>query len=379
MSKTFALIHFPYYQLDPDKGRGVEHFIKKNLELEGNQVIVIRPDLPFFDVFFKIIRLFYKLFGKNYHFYRKRIILNYLSKSSNKKLNSLKYDYIIAFGTLPLYNISSNKPKIMWSDATFQNIMNYYNDYKNLDISQIKEFESIEKKVLNTADYVYLTSAWATEMAINHYNINKEKVFEIPFGANLLDDVDIDNEDLVSKSNNLEILNLLFIGKNWERKGGEKLLNLSTKLKENNINFKLNIIGCSPIIPESLQDNIKSYGLLDKRKSDENKLFNEILKQSHFFIMPSKAEAFGHVYCEANAYGIPAIATKTGGVPSVIIDGINGFTYDEENFVNEAFLFLTNIRNEKEEYLNLCHSSRERYLEHLNWNSSIKKILQIIQ
>ena len=64
MKKTFALAHFPYYQLDPDKGRGVEHFIKKYLEIEGNQVIIIRPDLPFFDIFFKIIRLIYKTFGK---------------------------------------------------------------------------------------------------------------------------------------------------------------------------------------------------------------------------------------------------------------------------------------------------------------------------
>lgn len=379
MKKTFALAHFPYYQLDPDKGRGVEHFIKKYLEIEGNQVIIIRPDLPFFDIFFKIIRLIYKTFGKDYHFYRKKVILNYLSKSVNKKLDAINYDYIIAFGTLPLYNITSNKKIIMWSDATFQNILNYYNDYKNLSIAQINEFENIEKEVLKKTDYVCLTSSWATKTAIEHYKLPENKVFETPFGANLLDEVEVDIEDLKNKSNNLETLELLFIGKNWERKGGEKLFDLATKLKKKNINFKLKIIGCSPAIPENLQTNIKSYGLLDKRKNDENQLFNELLKKSHFFIMPSTAEAFGHVYCEANAYGIPAIGNKTGGVTSVILDNINGFTFNEESFVDDCFNYLKNIQNKNEEYLSLCLSSRKRYDEYLNWHTSIKKILNIIQ
>ena len=95
--------------------------------------------------------------------------------------------------------------------------------------------------------------------------------------------------------------------------------------------------------------------------------------------MPSTAEAFGHVYCEANAYGIPAIGNKTGGVTSVILDNINGFTFNEESFVDDCFNYLKNIQNKNEEYLSLCLSSRKRYDEYLNWHTSIKKILNIIQ
>ncbi len=42
------------------------------------------------------------------------------------------------------------------------------------------------------------------------------------------------------------------------------------------------------------------------------------------FVLASKQEAFGLVLLEAMAQGVPIIATRAGGVPEVIEDGING-------------------------------------------------------
>jgi len=42
------------------------------------------------------------------------------------------------------------------------------------------------------------------------------------------------------------------------------------------------------------------------------------------FVMPARHEAFGLVYQEAAAAGLPVIATRINGVPAIVEDGRTG-------------------------------------------------------
>ncbi|WP_263381432.1 N-acetyl-alpha-D-glucosaminyl L-malate synthase BshA [Granulicella arctica] len=54
---------------------------------------------------------------------------------------------------------------------------------------------------------------------------------------------------------------------------------------------------------------------------------NELLPLADLMIMPSEMESFGLAALEAMACGVPAIATRVGGVPELIDDGINGLLF----------------------------------------------------
>ena len=55
---------------------------------------------------------------------------------------------------------------------------------------------------------------------------------------------------------------------------------------------------------------------------------NELLAISDVLLLPSELESFGLVALEAMACEVPVIATRVGGIPEVVRDGVDGFLYD---------------------------------------------------
>jgi glycosyltransferase involved in cell wall biosynthesis len=52
---------------------------------------------------------------------------------------------------------------------------------------------------------------------------------------------------------------------------------------------------------------------------------------SDLFVIPSVVEAFGLVTVEAMACGKPVIGANVGGIPEIIVDGVNGFLIEPKN------------------------------------------------
>ncbi len=55
---------------------------------------------------------------------------------------------------------------------------------------------------------------------------------------------------------------------------------------------------------------------------------SELLAISDVLLLPSELESFGLVALEAMACEVPVIATRVGGVPEVVRDGIDGYLYE---------------------------------------------------
>ncbi|HZU24246.1 MAG TPA: N-acetyl-alpha-D-glucosaminyl L-malate synthase BshA [Bryobacteraceae bacterium] len=55
---------------------------------------------------------------------------------------------------------------------------------------------------------------------------------------------------------------------------------------------------------------------------------HELLPDMHVLLLPSEMESFGLAALEAMACGVPPVATRVGGVPELISDGVDGFLED---------------------------------------------------
>jgi glycosyltransferase involved in cell wall biosynthesis len=68
----------------------------------------------------------------------------------------------------------------------------------------------------------------------------------------------------------------------------------------------------------------------------------DLYRQASVFVMPSLEEAFGVVFLEAMASGVPVIGTRVGGIPELINDGENGLLVnpDDPQDLSQALLML---------------------------------------
>jgi N-acetyl-alpha-D-glucosaminyl L-malate synthase BshA len=69
-----------------------------------------------------------------------------------------------------------------------------------------------------------------------------------------------------------------------------------------------------------------------------------LLSAAHGFLLPSSQESFGLAALEAMACEVPVIASRIGGLPELVEDGVSGFLYDQddlEGMARSAILLLT--------------------------------------
>jgi len=325
----------------------------------------------------KIISKVSKSFlNKRYDYTHSIALSKAYGKYYNKKLKEKHYDLIFCpAGSTEIAYLETDLPIFYLSDTTFANMIDYYPFYTNLLKSSIKQGLEIEQRAINKSKGLFYPSEWAADSAINDFKADKNKVHIIPLGANI-DEVP-DRESILGKMKT-NYCRLLFLGVEWERKGGKIAYDAFLKLIEMGTNATLTIVGCIP--PSNVNHpNIKVIPFIDKNDTVQRKQLSEILMANDFLLVPTRAECFGIVFCEASAYGIPSITTDTGGTEGAVKDSINGFLLPYYATGIEYAKVINAVYNNDEKYYSMIKSSRELYESKLNWDAWGIEVASIIK
>src|SRR5262249_43667081 len=164
---------------------------------------------------------------------------------------------------------------------------------------------------------------WAAASAIHDYQADPRKVVFIPFGANI-EDVPPLAEALAPRAG--PPCRLLFVGRQWKRKGGDMAFAILTTLLQRGVDAELTVVGSVPP-GGATHPRLTVIPYLDKEVPEDRRRIRNLFLNSHFFVLPTQADCSPIAICEANAFGLPVLTTDVGGVPSLIKSGRNGFMF----------------------------------------------------
>ena len=291
-----------------------------------------------------------------------------------QQLSQLPCDVIFApIASTEVMAIESETPLVYLSDATAKLFHDeYLRDYSagiqvEVDDAALEQAEHNEVVAISKADHLVYPSAWAARSAIQDYGADRSKVTIIPMGANL--EHPPTAEEVLARRRAPspdEPLRLLFVGLHWQRKGGSIAFETLLSLLDRGINAELTIVGCVPPIEHPKMTVIP---FLNKNSPRQQQQLDELFWQAHLFILPTRAECFGMVLCEAGAFGLPVLATEVGGIPSIITDGLNGYMLPVEAGGEAYASIASELRNDPLRYEQMVQASREEYDQRLNWGS----------
>jgi glycosyltransferase involved in cell wall biosynthesis len=267
-----------------------------------------------------------------------------------------------------------NIPIVYMSDATPELIKDTYNLYPN-EASFLVADKQEKSAILKATKMVY-PSDWVANSAINYYQANPEKIKVVTFGANVDPDVIPIVDQTLEKCKDQKC-RLLFIGKDWQRKGGYIAFETLQILNQMGVDTELVFLGCIP--PEEFQhEKMKVIPFLNKNIPEEQQQFSQLLLNSHFLLFPTRADCSPFVICEANGFGLPVITTDVGGIPTIIQNGKNGYTLPLSASGQDYANLIAQNFSDASHYQQLVRDSRKEYETRLNWDKWADSVSPVI-
>lgn len=365
----------------PSNWAGTGYYIPESLKDQSMSLQYIgslKEKLPL-QAICKIKRHYHGFFTRNKYLKTlDPLILKNYSSQVHQKLSKSKVDLVFSATVTPISYLDCQQPIVFWADATFKNLLDFYPQFTHLCKESIQHGHKMERLALQKSRLAIYSSEWAAQTAIDYYGIEPAKVRVVPFGANIEGHKTIEEVQALVNSRPQDKCRLLFLGVDWFRKGGDVALEVTKKLNHMGLKTELTIVGCQPVLEEPLPSFVKSLGFISKSTFSGREKISQLIADSHFLILPSIADCTPIVFCEANSLGVPCLARKVGGIPTIIKADVNGNLFDKDaassEYCDYIYSFFTNYSN----YRKLALSSYQEYQSRLNWSVAGKTVKNLL-
>ncbi len=233
-------------------------------------------------------------------------------------------------------------------------------NYANLSKEWIAYQEQRQSSFMKGMAGVFVMGRWLKKELTERYGLPEEKVHHVGGGINLNPDL----ADAGGKGRN----KILFVGRDYERKNGPLVVEAFLRLRRKRKDLELYIAG-----PKAQAYDGSGVHFLGEVPSERLPVY---LNLCDIFCMPSLFEAYGMVFAEALAFGLPCIGRNAFEMPYFIEDGKTGYLLRRQSAGELAELMDRLLDNET--VFKNVRDKREYYLEEYSWERVAQRIVRVM-
>ncbi len=364
---------------------GIPYQLRAALERQVDRITVFGPSRPSRAPLDVVKRLWYGGHPPRYPLALTAATLKQNARELKQEIARVDPDAILSISSAPIAALhDAGRPVFLFSDAPYQAWHEAYEGTISRPV-QLAAFVAQEASLVRRIEGSCFGSEWAVREAERLYadplqdpDELRERLHVTPLGANwipqgtrelLLQRV----EERLDKP-----LALLYVGKDWERKGGPLAVEVTRLLNAAGHKTHLHVVGCRPSLPPETVPYVTVHGLLYQDDAAQSAQLAKLFEGCHFLIVPTTAECFGIVFAEAQAFALPPIARAVHALPTVVEDGVSGLLIDPSAPASAYVERILALRADPTAYRQMALRARERYETLLNWDKTAEELIRLM-
>ncbi len=226
---------------------------------------------------------------------------------------------------------------------------------------KFSDWLNCERLTYERATHLFTMSRLVKSSLVNDYNISPEKITVVGSFAN--------RHTVYDGEKKFGSKQLLFNGAEFERKGGDLVLEAFKHVKKALPEASLVVIGKKLKTTVAGVDNPGRIASLEEMR--------QLFLKTDLVLAPARCDPFPSFVIEAMNYGVPCVVSRNDGMPEIVDHGINGLVVDSPTPEMLAEKII-DLMSDLPTLASMSQQARQKVTTELNRHSVAAKIIQAI-
>jgi alpha-maltose-1-phosphate synthase len=293
---------------------------------------------------------------KTRFFWKWRLALGLRTLNARRRLRRVDQPFDLAVQLLGLFR-TQGAPYVLYLDNTIELSQRYWPAWVAVEGSALERLYAWERKLYQGARHVFTMGKPTAESVASFYGVPEDRTSVVGGGANF--------DDLPPASIGERDPVVLYVGGDWRRKGGDRLIEAFRIVRAKRPDARLQIVGTTE--PDA-EPGVEVLGFVRDRQ-----LLADLYGRAGIFCLPSRFEPYGLAPIEAMAHGLPCVVTSAGALDEVVLDGETCLVVppDDVQALAEALLKLL---DDPTYARRLGTNARARVESHQTWDAVVDRM-----